>query len=369
MEIYLLAWHAKRSPFDPNGALLPGAELHPTTWLSEGGTLRKQIIPRLGATKLVALTRAQTIAFRRQLVAAGLRAKTVSNVCGILRKALGDAVADGLIEENPMQPSQRRATKDTKHHPTPLSVAEVEAFLAALPTTPTHRRDGRFVNPHTIDDLYRAWFLLGWRSSELAGLRRAQVHVASQLIDLRTARSPRNGGLEAAPKTGRRTVDVRYSHALGSILARRIERPTAPSLYVFHDSHGKPISQEWLAKRVWAPTLKAAGITPRGQYSIRDTFITLALSAGEDPGWVAQVCGTSEAMIFAHYRRWMPGADLHHGRKVASILAATKKGSAKVDSPHPDVGWGQTGGRNAAEAEKWRRRESNPQPTKYHRPG
>jgi len=32
----------------------------------------------------------------------------------------------------------------------------------------------------------------------------------------------------------------------------------------------------------------------RGQYCIRDTFITLSLSVGEDPGWVARVCGTSE---------------------------------------------------------------------------
>jgi len=38
------------------------------------------------------------------------------------------------------------------------------------------------------------------------------------------------------------------------------------------------------------------------------TFITLALSAGEGPGWEARVCGTSERMIFDHYSRWMPGA-------------------------------------------------------------
>jgi hypothetical protein len=29
------------------------------------------------------------------------------------------------------------------------------------------------------------------------------------------------------------------------------------------------------------------------EVNIRDTFISIALSAGEDRGWVAQVCGTS----------------------------------------------------------------------------
>jgi integrase len=76
--------------------------------------------------------------------------------------------------------------------------------------------------------------------------------------------------------------------------------------YVFTDQEGKPLSQEWLHKRVWLPTLRRCGVHARGQYNIRDTFITNALSAGEDPGWVAQVCGTSEQMIFRHYRRWMP---------------------------------------------------------------
>jgi hypothetical protein len=61
------------------------------------------------------------------------------------------------------------------------------------------------------------------------------------------------------------------------------------------DAKGNPLSQEWLHKRVWLPTHRRCGFHARGQYNIRDTFITLALSAGEDPGWVAQVCGTIRA--------------------------------------------------------------------------
>lgn len=54
--------------------------------------------------------------------------------------------------------------------------------------------------------------------------------------------------------------------------------------------------------------------------NVRDTFITLALSAGEDPGWVAQVCGTSEQMIFRHYRNWMPQLRRGHGQLLTNSL-------------------------------------------------
>jgi hypothetical protein len=71
---------------------------------------------------------------------------------------------------------------------------------------------------------------------------------------------------------------------------------------------------------LWLPTLERAGIRAPGHYNIWDTFITLALSVGEDPGWVAQVCGTSEEMIFRHYRRWIPGLQPNVRRKIGRLL-------------------------------------------------
>jgi integrase len=70
-------------------------------------------------------------------------------------------------------------------------------------------------------------------------------------------------------------------------------------------------------------TLRKAGIAERGQYAIRDTFISLALSSGEDPGWVAQVCGTSEQMIFRHYRRWIPGLQVGAGQRINRLFEKT----------------------------------------------
>jgi hypothetical protein len=54
--------------------------------------------------------------------------------------------------------------------------------------------------------------------------------------------------------------------------------------------------------------------------NVRDTFITISLSACENPGWVAHVCGTSEQMIFQHYRNWMPTMGRGHGQRLAKSL-------------------------------------------------
>lgn len=66
--------------------------------------------------------------------------------------------------------------------------------------------------------------------------------------------------------------------------------------------------------------MKKIGLSERGQYNTKDTFITLALSAGEDPGWIAHLCGTSEQMIYRHYRSWMPSVRRDDGKRLAAIL-------------------------------------------------
>ncbi|MGO9603696.1 MAG: hypothetical protein ACLQAT_09920 [Candidatus Binataceae bacterium] len=75
-----------------------------------------------------------------------------------------------------------------------------------------------------------------------------------------------------------------------------------PEEFVFKSVTGDPLSQDYMNEEIWKPALKAANIAHRGQYSIRDTFITLALRQGDDIIWVAEVCGTSQEMIFRHYR-------------------------------------------------------------------
>src|SRR5207249_4846765 len=129
-------------------------------------------------------------------------------------------------------------------------------------------------------------------------------------------------------------VDCSYDPAIFARLdaIRNAKRPAGPDDYVFTDCGRQPLSQEWLHKRVWLPTLRRAGLRARGPYSVRDSFISIALSAGEDPGWVAKVCGTSEEMIFRHYRTWIPGLNPDAGRKVSRVLGTVGGGNPPPDA-------------------------------------
>jgi integrase len=153
--------------------------------------------------------------------------------------------------------------------------------------------------------------------------RFSDLDFRNQTVEVRRGRSPRRAGMEATPKTGGRVVECSFNPEIFKAYERQRRRSLKVGKrdFVFTDEQGNTLNQEWLHKRVWLPTLRTCGLRERGQYQIRSTFISLALSAGEDPGWIADVCGTSERMIWEHYRRWMPAKN--NGRGIAKALSAS----------------------------------------------
>jgi integrase len=329
---YALRWHRLRSPFRSDGTVVKDADLHPSTWLHDESTIRRHLIPAFGPLSLREVDVAGANEFRRQLIASGLTGKSVTNIIGTLHKVMTDATREGLISLNPVlrirSGRRRRAGARIRSHSDPLTPAEIVAFLATV--------------PGAYRTFYDVWFRLGWRSSEMVALRIRNLDFPRQIITVDTGRLPRFGGIEAEPKTGPRQVDCSYDPQIFALLTKLLEDRSqpGPNDYVFTDPAGQPLSQEWLHKRVWLVTLERAGLRRRGQYNIRDSFITIALSAGEDPGWVATVCGTSEEMIFRHYRTWIPGLTPDAGAKVSRILSGGGGGppppsASPVASPAP----------------------------------
>jgi integrase len=329
---YVLRWHRLRSPFRGDGTVAHDADLHPSTWLHDESTIRRHLLPAFGALSLREVDVTRVTEFRRQLVAIGLSGKSITNLIGTLHKAMSDAVEEGLLAANPVlrirTGRRRRAALRGRSQSDPLTPFEIGEFLATV--------------PGCYRTLYDVWFRLGWRSSEMVALRFRHLDFARQVIRVETGRMPRFGGIEAEPKTGPREVDCSYDARIFTLLgeARQAKGTPAPDDYVFTDPAGQPLSQEWLHKRVWLVTLRRTGLRPRGQYNIRDSFISIALSAGEDPGWVAKVCGTSEEMIFRHYRTWIPGLNPEAGVKVGRVLGGVGGGNfspsaSPVASPAP----------------------------------
>ncbi len=300
-----------RSPLLRDGSLVKDAELHPSTWLHDRTIIRRHLIPAFGPLRLCEIDVLQCNSFRRSLIDAGLTGKSVGNVAGLLHKIFSDAVEERLLTFNPvLRASSRRLRMSRRHRLTadPLGPDEIARFLTVV--------------PDWYHDFYTVWFQVGWRSSEIVALRFGWLDFERQAVVIKRGRIPRLGGLEAEPKTGPREVLCAYAPEVFAAFQRLRERAqsSGPDDYVFTSRHGRPLSQEWLNEKVWKPTLRSAGIRERGQYCIRDTFITIALSSGEDPGWVAQVCGTSEQMIFRHYRHWIPSPQTGAGSKVNGII-------------------------------------------------
>src|SRR5258708_32279675 len=91
-------------------------------------SIHNHIGPRLGDIPLQAVDRLRIRGLYRQLAESGLGEKTVHNVHVCLRKALQDAVGDGLLRRNPAG----RAHAKPKDRPQllPLSADELATFLA-----------------------------------------------------------------------------------------------------------------------------------------------------------------------------------------------------------------------------------------------
>lgn len=76
----------------------------------------------------------------------------------------------------------------------------------------------------------------------------------------------------------------------------------APENYIFLNRYGRPIDQKNFQQRVFNRALRALPhIKPRDMYCTRDTFITVMLDYGYTAKEIADVCGNSPTMIFAHY--------------------------------------------------------------------
>jgi integrase len=53
------------------------------------------------------------------------------------------------------------------------------------------------------------------------------------------------------------------------------------------------------------PVLRVLKIRPRPFYNLRHTFISVALTLGSNPKWIAEQTGTSVAMIQEHYGKYI----------------------------------------------------------------
>ena len=262
--------------------------LEPATWSTYEIAIRRWLKPNLGSTRLDRLSVAQV---REYLHAVPLHPRTANHHRAILRKALNDAMADGLVDRN-------------------------VAAMAKPPTVPQHER--RWLDATELRALYDStqdgsrhhalWVLAGTtglRSAELLGLTWRDLDLDDRILRVRHTLHRVGGEWQLrAPKTkADRSVplDDDTVRAMRAHRARQQEDALAgghgaPRGLVFMSPTGLPIHRhdvpKWLRR-----DLAEAGLPEVTLHDLRHSPATAWVASGTDIVTVSRLLGHSTPAI------------------------------------------------------------------------
>lgn len=218
----------------------------------------------------------------------------IDNLLNPLRGTLRQAAEDGILAKNPLDGYEvRRVETRTESVIDPFTPAEVAKL-------------GK------VDPLWTFWAWTGLRSSEVIGLRMADIDLAHGVIYVRRAV---RRGREKVPKTqsGRRTVAL--LPPARAVLEGLEGEPDEPAFR--NPNTGEDWHEAKALNRAFARACQSAQVRRRYAYQLRHTFATWALSAGENPSWIAKQMGhTDTTMLYRHYGKWMPQMDPKAGSRM-----------------------------------------------------
>jgi len=297
------------------GSLTVGEYL--TQWLDDSvkGTVRMStyevhrhmiqphINPALGRLRLKDLTPVHVRSFYREKLESGLSSATVRKMHSILRKALKQAVLDGLIPRNVCEAV--KPPKVEHKEISPLDREQVKALLEAA-------------SGDRLEALYVLAVHTGMREGELLGLRWEDADLGRGVLRLRRA-LVREGGRAVLGdlKTPKSRRSVRLTRAAGDALRSHLERQLEEmermgSLYqpgglVFATESGTLTNPSNLRIRSFKPLLKRAGLPDICFHDLRHTCATLLLSQGTHPKLVQELLGHATiAMTLDTYSHFLP---------------------------------------------------------------
>lgn len=230
-----------------------------------------------------------------------LSRQRIANILRPLRGALEQALEDEAISENPLHGFKiKRAGAAAKQEVDPFTPDEV----AALGDT-------------ELGNLWIFWAWTGLRSGEVIGLRWGDV--GPQRDRLRVRRAVRLGR-EKRPKTASGDREIVLLPAAGAAL-RAIPVGTMAEPIFNNPRTGGDWHEAKALNREFARACRKAKVRRRYVYQLRHTFATWALSAGENPAWIAKQMGhTNTAMLYRHYGKWMPQLDKTAGSKMVGAV-------------------------------------------------
>ena len=298
--------------------------------------VRAYIVPRLGDISLQRLTTARVGAFYGELVASGgkggrpLSPKTVRYVHTTLRRALRDAMADGLVVRNVAGQARPPRARQVEMHT--WTAAEVGTFLASV----------------REDRLYAAWLLLatlGLRRGELLGLRWPDVDLITGRIAIRNTLVMVDGKpVMAEPKTakGRRSLML-APQVLEAVRAHRAHQAAerlswgvdyTDSGVVVTTEDGRPMHPETLSG-LFVRQAKRVGLPPIRLHDLRHSVASILLAQGVHPKVVSEQLGHATiALTLDTYSHVIPSLQ----QEAAGVMAAAVLQPAATPPQGPPSG-------------------------------
>lgn len=322
---------------------LAGLRVAPSTLASYRKNIRLHVTPYIGSVPLASLTSARIKALYRMLETSGradhrqgegLSARTVRYVATILRAALAEAVAAGMLARNPADPERAKpptAKEARAPEMHPWTAAQLAAFLA-------------WSAEHS--QLHAAWHVLamtGMRRGELLALRWRDLD-----LDAATASVRRSAGVvrvkgqgvtitEGPTKTGKpRVIDLDPA-TVALLRAHRRERGTMAlqlardGALVFGDHEGRHRHPERFS-RMFAQTLarcrkQLGDVAPQTirLHDLRHTHATLMLAKGEPVKVVSERLGhASPTVTLSVYAHVLPGDQRAAAARFAALIGGAE---------------------------------------------
>ena len=277
--------------------------VRPSTYEVHRHMIKPHIIPALGRLKLKDLSPMHVRSFYHEKLDSGLSSATVRKMHSILRKALKQAILDGLIPRNVCEAV--KPPKVERKEITPLDREQAKALLEAA-------------SGDRLETLYVLAVHTGMREGELLGLKWEDVDLERGVLRLRHA-LVREGGKTALGdlKTAKSRRSIRLTYAAADALRSHLkcqleEMERVGSLYetgglVFATVSGTLINPSNLRNRSFKPLLKRAGLPDICFHDLRHTCATLLLSQGTHPKLVQELLGHATiAMTLDTYSHFLP---------------------------------------------------------------
>jgi integrase len=290
LEVYAARWLAR-----------VGEHLRAGTQRQYRTVISRHVLPGLGRKRLRDLDRGCVKDLLVAKLGQGLSRKTVANIKGALQACLEEARDDGYLVINPAQFKARLESPQGATNVKALDAGQLRAFLWAA-----------ILHGEPWSTLFRLMALTGLRLGEALALRWEDIEGR----ELWVRRSVFRGRVERT-KTGiERSVDLAsdLTEVLRSWNALQAEnwlrtgalRPP----WIFPAEHGGPIYHD-TAGRAMKAILKAARLpdhhTP---HSLRHTFASLHLQAGESIYYVQRQLGHANiSMTVDTYGHWLPAGN------------------------------------------------------------